>query len=251
MGGALQDPWIVIVVAVAAFATSAMTAVVGFGGGLVLLAVLVLWLEPVVAIPLHAAIQVVSNGTRTWIRRRDVDRSVVVPFSVLLLPAGAIALPVVVRAPESALRVAIAATVLAATWWPELRGSTMRPPSWRGWVGVGGVVGALNVVVGATGPLQAPLFRAATSTRQGFVGTFAASQVAGHLAKIALFGVAGLAPTQYAAAAVAGVIGVVAGTTLGSRVLDQMPEQGFRRLYLTAITAVSLYILVDAALSLR
>ncbi len=241
-----MDASVVLLVGLAALVTSALTAVLGFGGGIVLLAVLVIWLEPVVAIPLHAAIQLVSNGTRAAIRRRDVDRSVVIPFCVLLLPAGALAMPLVVRAPGAGLQVAIAVTVLAATWIPEALGRSVPRLGRAGWVAVGGVVGALNVVVGATGPLQAPLFRAATATRQAFVGTFAAGQVAGHLAKIALYGAAGLAPTRYAVPALAGIAGVVVGTAAGSWTLDRLSERFFRSIYLVAITGVSAYLIVDA-----
>jgi uncharacterized protein len=79
-----------------------------------------------------------------------------------------------------------------------------------------------------------------------FVGTFAATQTIGHLAKIALFGLVGFSPTRYLAPAALGIAGVVAGTHLGSRVLDRMPESRFGRLYLVAITAVSAYLLADA-----
>lgn len=235
-----------LLVGMGAFVTSMLTAVLGFGGGMVLLALLLLVVDPLVAIPLHAAIQVVSNGTRTIIRRQDVDWSITLPASLLLLPAGALAIPLVVRAPEALLQALIAITVIAATWVPERTGTTLPAPSRLGWVGIGGLMGALNVVVGATGPLQAPLYRAATATRVAFVGTFAATQVAGHAAKIALFGVAGFAPTRYAGAAAVGIVGVVAGTHIGSRLLDRMPEERFRSLYLVAITAVSLYLLIDA-----
>lgn len=238
-----------LLVGLGAFLTSALTAVLGFGGGIVLLAILLIWVDPLVAIPLHAAIQVVSNGTRTIIRRRDVDWPIAARASVLLLPAGALAMPLVVRAPDALLQALIAVTVLLATWLPERTGTTLPAPSPRGWLGVSAAIGALNVVVGATGPLQAPLLRAATASRLSFVGTFAATQVAGHAAKIALFGVAGFAPTRYAAAAAVGIAGVVAGTHVGSRVLDRMPESRFRSLYLAAITAVGAYLLVDAVVA--
>lgn len=235
-----------MLIGLAALVTSALTAVLGFGGGVVLLALLLLVVDPVVAIPLHAAIQVVSNGTRTVIRRHDVDWSVVAPFSLLLLPAGALAMPVVTRAPQAALQIAIAVTVLVTTWLPDRLGRTLPHPGSVGLVGAGAVTGALNVLVGATGPLQAPLFTAATTGRLAFVGTFAATQTTGHLVKIALFGLAGFAPTQYLPAAIVGMAGVVAGTHLGSRALDRMPDAQFSRLYLAAITAVSLHLLIDA-----
>lgn len=243
-----MDLWTLLLVGVAALVTSMLTAILGFGGGIVLLALLLLVVEPVVAIPLHAAIQIVSNGTRTIIRRSDVDWSIVGPASLLLVPAGFLALPLVVAAPEAALQAAIAVTVLLATWIPERTDRSVRVSSPLGWVGVGGVMGGLNVLVGATGPLQAPLFRAATRTRQAFVGTFAASQVAGHLAKLAVFGVAGLAPTRYLGAAIVGIVGVVMGTEIGSRMLDRLTEERYRTLYLGAITTIGAFLLVDAAL---
>jgi uncharacterized membrane protein YfcA len=235
-----------LLVGACALATSALTAVLGFGGGIVLLAVLVAFVDPLVAIPLHAAIQVVSNGTRTIVRRRDVDWSIVWRTSLLLLPAGALTLPLARQAPEAALQALIAVAVLAATWIPEWHSRPLRPPSGGGWIGLGAVVGALNPVVGATGPLIAPFFRAGTRDRLGFVGTFAASQVLGHFAKLVLFGVVGLLPASQAPAAAAGIAGVIVGTWLGSRVLDRMPERRFDRLYLVAITAVAAWLLFDA-----
>lgn len=236
-----------LLVGVGALATSALTAVLGFGGGVVLLALLLLVVEPVVAIPLHAAIQVWSNGTRVVIRRREVDWGITARSSLLLLPAGALAVPLAAAAPERALQALIAVAVLEATWVPERTDRALPAPSPLGWVGVGAVLGFLNPLVGATGPLAAPLFRAATRTRLAFVGTFAATQVSGHLAKVLLFGVAGLVPTGQLAAVPVGVAGVVAGTWAGSRALDAMGEARFRVVYLWAITAVAAYLLVDAA----
>lgn len=244
-----MDVDVVILVGLGAALTSALTAILGFGGGVVLLALLLLVVEPAVAIPVHAAIQVVSNGTRTVIRRHDVDWSIVVRASALLLPAGAITVSLVVRTPEAVLQALIAVTVLVATWVPERRGRALPAPTPRGWVAVGAVTGALNPVVGATGPLVAPLFRAASATRMGFVGTFAATQVTGHAAKLVLFGAAGLAPREHLVTIGVGIIGVVVGTKVGSEVLDRMSEAHFRGLYLAAITTVSLYLLADALLA--
>lgn len=234
-----------LLVGLSALATSTLTAVVGFGGGIVLLALLLLVVDPVVAIPLHAAIQVASNGSRTVIRRHDVDWGIVARSSLLLLPAGALTIPLARSAPEGALQVAIAVTVLVATWVPERTTLEVPAPSRAGWIGVGAVIGALNPLVGATGPLTAPLFKAASATRQRFVGTFAGTQVAGHLAKLVLFGAAGLAPSGHLPAIAAGIVAVIVGTEIGSRLLDRMSDQRFRSLYLWAVTAVAVHLVVD------
>ncbi len=242
-----MSPIELVLVGVAAIVTSAMTAIVGFGGGVVLLALLLLWVDPIVALPLHAAIQVVSNGTRVLIRRRDVEWPITLRACSLLLPAGALAIPLVVRAPTAALQASIAVAVLAATWVPERTSLEVPALSTRGWLVYSAGIGALNVIVGATGTLQAPFVRAATADRRRFVGTFASIQVTGHLTKLVLFGVAGFALRDYLGAAATGIAGVITGTVLGSRVLDRMPEAVFRRLYLVAITLVCIQLLVDAA----
>lgn len=243
-----MDGATLLLVGLGALGTSTLTAVLGFGGGIVLLAGLLLVVEPVVAIPLHAAIQVTSNGTRTLVRRHDVDWPLVGRSSLLLLPAGALTVPLAAAAPEAALQAAIAVAVLAATWVPERSRRTLAAPGPGGWVAVGAVIGALNPLVGATGPLVAPLYRAAARTRQAFVGTFAASQLTGHLAKLVLFGLAGLAPTEHLPTVAVGVAGVVIGTHVGSRLLDRLSEERFRGLYLVAITVVAASLLADAAL---
>jgi uncharacterized membrane protein YfcA len=241
-----MDGWEVLLVGLTALGTSAISAVLGFGGGVVLLALMLVFLDPLVAIPLHAAIQIASNGTRTVIRRHDVDWGIVARSSLLLLPAGALTVPLARAAPEGVLQVAIAVTVLATTWIPERTTLEVPAPSPTAWIGIGAVVGALNPLVGATGPLFAPLFRAATTTRQRFVGTFAGTAVTGHLAKLVLFGAAGLAPTGRVPVVVAGIAGVVVGTELGSRALDRIDDARFRQMYLVAITAVAAHLLVDA-----
>ena len=52
------------VLAGAALATSILSAVVGMAGGITLLSVMLLFLDPLVAIPLHGAVQLVSNARK-------------------------------------------------------------------------------------------------------------------------------------------------------------------------------------------
>ena len=61
------------VLACVALATSALTAVVGLGGGIILLSVMLLFYEPLIAIPLHGAVQLVSNASRTAVQRKHVQ----------------------------------------------------------------------------------------------------------------------------------------------------------------------------------
>ena len=87
-------------------------------GGITLLAVMLLFLEPLVAIPLHGVVQLVSNSSRTWLHREHVDWSIVRRYALPLLPLGFVGLAITQRIPPDAAKAAIGAFVLVATWRP-------------------------------------------------------------------------------------------------------------------------------------
>ena len=55
------------------FLTSALTAAVGIGGGLVFLAALASFLPPLVVLPVHAMVQFGSNGGRAGLMLEYID----------------------------------------------------------------------------------------------------------------------------------------------------------------------------------
>ncbi len=231
------------VLGLAALLTSALTAVAGLGGGIILIAILLLYLEPVVAIPVHAAIQLVSNASRTLIQRRFIDWGVLARYAVLLVPGSALGLLVVSAIPAGLGRVAIGLFVLLATWWPRVLMLGLHPDRvhpHRLFVPVGAVSGFVGTTFGASGPFLGPFFRALPLPRQGVVGTFAACQSLGHVVKIALFGLAGFAFVAHAPLLAVTMTLVVVGTAVGSRLLERLPEAAFQHLYRIVLTLVAL-----------
>ena len=236
----------------AAFGTAFLTAAVGMGGGMILLAILLLVLEPLVAIPVHGVVQLVSNATRTYIQRRQTRWGIVARYAVFLLPMGYLGLEAAgALAPED-LGLAIGLFVLAATWAPPgvWSAGAGGEPSGRVFLALGAVVGFLNTTVGATGPLSGPFFGRLDLPRQGIVGTFSACQMVGHAAKIAVFAAVGFAFAPYVPLVVLLSGGVIAGTWVGSRLLDRIGERTFEGLYRTALTIVALRLVWEGARTL-
>jgi len=232
---------------VAALATSVLSAVVGMAGGIVLLTIMLLYLEPLAAIPLHGVIQLVSNGSRAFIQRKHVDWALAGRYAILLLPAGAAGLPVAYALPAALTRTLIGLFVLGATWRPGWLVLGTHPENSRPklrFFALGGVVGFLQVVIGATGPLIAPFFLNLGLTRQALVGTKAACQMLGHLAKLVLFGIAGFAYGDWGLLLLTMSAAVVLGTWLGSRLLDKVNERMFTWLFKGVLTAVALRLVV-------
>ena len=241
------------VLAVAALLTSALSAIVGMAGGITLLAVMLLFLEPLAAIPLHGVVQLVSNGSRAWIQREHVNRGIVLRYSLPLLPMGFLGLELARALPPTATRALIGVFVLVATWAPGallLGTHPERAEPNRRFLLLGSVVGVLNMAIGATGPLIAPFFLNLGLTRQELVGTKAVCQGMGHLAKIAVFGVAGFAFAGHAPLLALLCAAVVVGTWIGSRLLDRVSEATFVRLYTAVLTLIALRLVIWEGLEL-
>lgn len=240
---ALLDPSTTLILCGASLVTAGVSAVLGMAGGIMLLAVMLLYLDPVVAIPIHALVQLTSNSSRTLIHARSVRRDLLLPYALLLLPAGYLTLPLAQHAPADLLRLGIGAFVLVATWrsrWLLLGIDPQRLAIRPRFALVGAGAGGLGPLVGATGPFIAPFFLGIGLDRFELIGTKAACQALGHLAKMVLFGIAGFAFTQHAGLIAGMAVGVVAGTWLGTRVLHRINDSIFTTLYKLTLTAVAL-----------
>ena len=225
------------------FVTAVLSGVLGMAGGIALLGVLLFYLPPLVAIPLHGVIQLVSNGSRVLVQRRHARFDWIAWYALPLIPMGLVGLQVARRLPEALVEGAIGAVVLAATWLPR-RGNgdaavSARSPRVR-FFALGAVSGFLNMLLGAIGPLIDPFFLGLGLGRQARVGTKAACQALGHAVKVGLFGAAGFAFGAHLPLLALGSLCAIAGTWLGSRLLDRMSEQGFLWLYRSVLTALAL-----------
>lgn len=235
------------VLALAALATSAFTAAVGLGGGVILLAVMLLYLEPLSAIPLHGVVQLLSNSTRTVVQWRHVRWDILRPFALLLLPGAYLGLLAGRALAPDLSTGAIGVFVLVATWAPDWLLLGARPDSLAPrprFLALGGVVGFLSTTVGATGPLQGPFFVGLGLERQGVVGSFAACQTLSHLGKILVFASVGFAFADHTVLLFLLCAMVITGTWLGSRLLERIPERWFRAIYKAALTGIALRLVI-------
>jgi uncharacterized membrane protein YfcA len=229
-----------------AVGTSIVSGVMGLAGGMMLLSVMLVWLDPLVAIPVHGIVQLVSNGSRAWFQRENVRWDAVWRFAWPLLPAGALGLALLRAIPPDTGRLAIGAFVLLATWAPRLLRLGPRPGgdarSALPWGGA--LVGFLSTSIGATGPLLAPFVLALGLAPPATIGTMAACQVFQHASKIALFGAVGFDFGRFALPALALCAAAVAGSAIGTRLLDHLPARAFRIAVKLVLSALALHLIL-------
>jgi uncharacterized membrane protein YfcA len=188
-------------------------------------------------------IQLVSNASRAVVQREHARFDWLVWYALPLIPAGLLGLALARALPEQLIGGAIGAVVLVATWLPRRRlapapGAVQRPRA--RFLALGSVTGFLNMVIGAVGPLIDPFFLGLGLSRQALVGTKAGCQMVGHGVKVVLFGVTGFAFAEHAPLLALGSLCAIAGTWLGSRLLDQLSERSFLWLYRGVLSGLAL-----------
>jgi uncharacterized protein len=233
-------------------ATSVVSGVLGMAGGLLLLGVLLLRLEPTVAIPVHGIVQLVSNASRAWFLRSHISGRVILPFALPLFPAAALGVYLLGAMPPELGRMLIGAFVLVVTWRraaPKNKQLTERRAERLLPLG-GAVVGFFSTLVGATGPLLAPFIVALELSPQGTVATLAACQVFQHASKVAAFGLAGFDVQGHLLPALALSSCAVLGSAVGTRWLTRVPQATFRRGVRIVLTLLSLQLLLSGTFQL-
>lgn len=226
------------------FVGSFITASLGLGGGLLVLATMTLVLPPAVLIPLHGVVQIGSNGFRAILMRRDILFSIIPSFVTGSLVGAAVGGQAFVALETWVLQTVLGLFVLYATWAPKLHSSKPGPAKFLA-LGVFG--GFLTMFVGGTGPLVAPFVAAACERRQQMVATHAALMTFQHGFKVVAFGFMGFAFGSYIFL-LAGLLAFGALGTYGGRmVLNRLPEQLFRAMLRIFLTLLAIRLLYAAA----
>jgi len=221
------------------FVTSFITAAFSLGGGVLMLTLMVILLPGAAIVPVHGLVQLGSNTGRAVIQRAHVDWSIAKWMALGAIPGALIGGPFTSLLPEQAFGVAIAVFILTTTWI-KLPGVLIRAP--LAWVGVGTVIGALGMLLSATGPLTGVFLRHLPD-RQNLVATHATVMVAQHLAKIIVFTGLGFALGAWLPLAAAMILSGLGGTWAGSHFLNRMPEQAFRLGFRILLTILALDLL--------
>ncbi len=219
----LLEPGTAAWLLVASFGASFVTAAMGIGGGVLLLAAMASLLPPAALIPVHGVIQLGSNAGRALVLARHVSRAPLGAFALGAALGVALGGLVAVDLPPPVVQIGVGLFVI----WTVLATA----PRWlAGHPAVTGAVSSfLTMFFGASGVFVASFTRSLGLTRQGTVGTHAALMVLQHGLKVAMFAALGFAYGPWlgfiAAMALAGFL----GTLVGRQVLEGWSDHRFRR----------------------
>ncbi|MDF1791863.1 MAG: sulfite exporter TauE/SafE family protein [Thalassobaculaceae bacterium] len=223
------------------FVTSLMTAALGLGGGILMVAAMASVVPPAALIPVHGLVQLGSNSGRALLFHRYIRRSIVIWFLLGAAVGVTVGAQVAVRLPREVLLVVVGGFVLVTTWMPSL-GRYQVPD--RAFTAIGAVTAFITMFAGATGPFLAPfLSPERLGDRYATIGTFAACMTLKHALKVTAFAAVGFAYLPWLPLIGLMIVSGFLGTLVGRQIVTRMPEAGFRTGFKVLLTVLALRLL--------
>jgi len=220
----------------ASFFTSMLTATLGLGGGVMMIALMSVVWPATVAVPVHGVVQFGSNVGRSFTRRAHLHWRFIGWFTLGGIAGSIAGGHVAASLPDHLFKLAIGCFVLYAAWGPKPKAAVRSP-----WVitAAGVVTSALGMLVGGAGPLVAGLLQGFRDRRE-IIGTHALLMSMQHVLKTLVFVGLGFVFTPYVPLLAAMIASGFAGTLVGGRLLDKLPERSFRIAFRIVLTLIAL-----------
>ena len=235
----------------AAFCTSALTAIVGAGGGTALIALMLQTLPPAAAIPVHGAVQLASNTMRVWLFWEHMSWPIIIRFAALMPFGVVVGLLLFQGLPAEIVRMLIGFFVLASLATRQLRNLRQKDlPLWA-FVPMGFFTGVLNMIVGVIAPILGVLVIRNDLSKEEVVGTLGFFGFIGNLLKIAGFTLVGFSFVEFGPTMACMIPAAMIGTRVGKSVLSNLDERYFLIAFRIVLVALALkLIVVDGLLNL-
>lgn len=229
---------------VLSFFTSAFGAVVGLGGGVMLLGVMATIFPPAVLVPLHGAVLLGTNFGRSAILWRQVLKTMLPVFMIGAVVGAVIGGKVVVALPTATLQIILGLFIIYVCWAPRV---TARAYSHARFFVIGLLGTLLGMFVGSSGTLIAPYVAAACPDRRQYIATHSVFMTFIHGLKVVVFGALGFSLGAYLPLIAAMIATAFLGSLFGREILNRVPERVFRRIFQVVLTLLALRLLYTGA----
>ncbi|MGH8446392.1 MAG: TSUP family transporter [Solimonas sp.] len=226
------------------FLTASLSGAAGLGGGTILIGVFyALGMSPSEAVPLFAAVQFVSNSSRTVAYVRDVEWSAAGWFLLAGIPATLLVAPFAAGIDTDAVKLVLAGLIVASLV-PQARTPPLaaRPA----FMIAGFLNGSIGLFVGATGLFVGRLFFRPEWRKETVIGTLAMTQMLGHGLRVLAYGFVGFSALAAPQRLVPLCLAVILGTVFGKRLNGLISERAFARLFRVILLSLSVKLVWDA-----
>lgn len=198
-----------------AFLTSVIAGVIGFGGGMLLISIMPIFLAPSVIIPIHGATQLASNSSRMVFSFRDVKWYLLPRFLLGSLVGVAVFGFLLTSIPTTYVPVAIGVYMLLNLWSPDFSRFINK---YESYYLIGFLQTGLGLIVGAPGPVALSVLTKELKSKDEIIATASMFMTVSHLAKIPVFGLIGFSLVEHTSLLMFMIVGSVLGSYVGTKI---------------------------------
>jgi len=233
-----------LLLATITFLTSMVSAVVGFGGGVMLMAILVsLSFLPVNAlIPVHGLTQISSNLSRAYFGYKDIQYEVIPKFLLGSIVGISIFTAILTIISLKYVPLFIGSYILLSIWSKKFNEKIKR---YENYYIIGFFQTGLSMVVGATGPLTMTLLFKDYKDKNKVVATGAALMSITHLSKIVVFTYFGFIFFDYLWIIITMIVGAILGSFVGTKLRNLIDGKRFTVILKVLLTTLAIKIIFD------
>lgn len=239
------SPLTTLMLVAASAVTSAITASLGIGGGVLLLAIMAVVMPPAAIIPVHGMVQLGSNLSRAGLTLRHINLRLIAWFAPGALLGAWLGSLFLVELPLALIQLCIALFILLLCWGPAI------PAVATGAVGTLIAAAATTFVslfVGATGPLVAAFVKQQQrGERFSTVATFASAMCLQHAPKAIIYGAAGFVFADWLGLILMMILAGALGSWLGLQLLRRLSNRRFTLIFNALLTLLALRLAWQAA----
>lgn len=226
------------------FFTAMMTSIAGAGGGTVLLAAMLQFMNPSEAIPVHGVIQFTSNIARTWLLRKFVKWRIILKFS-LMIPLGVyIGLEIFKSINAEDIKKLIGSFIIIALILQNIKFIKNFIISSNWYYIVGLFTGILNILVGVIAPLLAVIVKQSINEKKSIVGTLGYFGLVGNFTKIIGFSLIGFSFLEYIDTFLLMIPATLLGSRIGQYLLDKISNKLFFYIFQIILIFLALRLLI-------
>lgn len=203
------------ILGVASLLTSVVAGVIGFGGGMLLISIMPIFLGSSAIIPVHGVTQLASNSSRMIFSLKDVQWGLLPRFLTGSLIGIAVFSAVLVNIPTTYLPIAIGLYMLLNLWSPDF---SVFIKKYENYYIVGFLQTGLGLIVGAPGPIAMTVLTKDLKSKNQIIATASMFMTVSHLAKIPVFGFIGFSLSEHFTLLIFMISGSIIGSYIGTKI---------------------------------
>lgn len=201
-----------------------ISGVFGMAGGVVLISVMAQYFPPMILIPLHGVIQLISNVTRTAISFKNVPWKLMIPFGIAS-PFGAWAAShIVINMSKNTFQMILGISILVMTWMPQIKKAPKIPGKF---FLLGFITTFTALFTGATGPFVMPFLMREGLNKEEQIVAQSTCQIFAHTCKIIAYMFMGFQIQKHMPILTSAGVAAIAGTLISKTILKKIPDNQF------------------------